>query len=489
MAKKQKRRNSAAKKIRTKPPKAKGERRAKTSKRRIVPAHDSDHSLSKNEILTHNEISGPLQYPFSPSAVISAEVALVTNRATPEDAQVVRDNILLGHRDEIAYILEEYWPQLGWQLEVLRNPAKGHTPDSLMFAFEPLCGRDREFLFGPLLRPTSVPSTCLQVRKTLNELKEQRKKLAALRVPIEAQTQKCEEKRRAVQQASDKNRAELSKEIVRRRGVLLHLRNEYQECECLMSKSDAGTQSGDDVRKRYAKLTEEIAADERVVRDFKKNYDNATPQNWAWAKEVAAKHEAELSILEARARDIRAEIVKLEERYGDEGAGFARQDLLIFIAKRRCRHHPRQYARAIAGLPDLPSRESFGRCARFASKRDPHKNFEIFQVFARAWARRDSASTDREKRMQLFRDEIARIPQTRLFHNERVLNYIRKFFEDNDRDICEAITFYLAPHPEPGRIPYLITSRLLRNITDKIEREAGLTDLERVLTERKRGKP
>jgi hypothetical protein len=489
VATKRKKPNSAAKKIKAKPPKPSGKVRAKTSKRRSVPTLDSNHSQVKNATSTHGESSGPLQYPFSPSAVISAEVALITNRATPEDAQVVGDNTLLGHRDEIAYILEEYWPELGWQLEVPRNPGKGHRPDTLRSAFEPLRGRDREFLFGPLLRPTSVPSSCLQVGKTLNELAEQRKKLAELRVPIEAQTQKCEEKRRAVQQASDKNREELGKEIVRRRGVLLQLQNECQVCEELISNSGEDSQSGSIVQKRHAKLKEDIAADERVIRDLKKHYDNATPENWAWTKVVAAKYEAELSTLETRAREIRSDIVRLEERYGDEGAGFARRDLLNFIAQRRCRHDPRQLARAIAGLPDLPCRESFRLCARFPSKRDPHKNFDIFRVFSRAWARRDRTSTDREERMQLFREEIERIPKTRLYNNERVPNYIRKFFEDNEREIYEAINFYMAPHPEPERIPYLITSRLLRNISDKIESESGKTDLERVLAERKRGKP
>lgn len=489
MAKKQKGRDSAAKKIRAKPPKAKGKPRSTTPKRGSVPTFDPNHSQSENATSAHDLRPGPLQYPFSPSAVISAEVALITNRATPEDAQVVRDNVLLGHRDEIAYILEEYWPDLGWQLEVLRNPRKRHTPNDLGSAFEPLRGHYREFLFGPLLRPTSVPSTCLQAKKTLNELAEQRKRLAALRAPIEAQTQKCEEKRRAVQRASDKNREELGKEIVRRRAVVLRLQQECQACEELISNSGKDSQSDDEIQRRHARLKQEIAADERVIQDLKKNYDNASPENWAWAKKVAEEYEAELSTLEKQTQEIRAEIVELEKRYNDEGAGFARQDLLNFIAQRRCRHYPRLYARAIAGLPDMPCRDSFPLCDRFPSKSDPHKNFEIFQVFARAWARRDPTSTDREKRMPLFREEIARIPKTRLYNNERVPNYIRTFFEDNDTDICEAINFYLTPHREPERVPYLITSRLLNNIKDKIKSETGLTDLERILAERKRGKP
>jgi hypothetical protein len=50
--------------------------------------------------------------------------------------------------------------------------------------------------------------------------------------------------------------------------------------------------------------------------------------------------------------------------------------------------------------------------------------------------------------------------------------------------VAKAIDFYLAPHPEPERIPYFMTSRLLRNIQDKIESEAGKTDLGRVLANR-----
>jgi hypothetical protein len=87
--------------------------------------------------------------------------------------------------------------------------------------------------------------------------------------------------------------------------------------------------------------------------------------------------------------------------------------------------------------------------------------------------------------MQLFREEMDRIPRTRPHNNERVLNYIRKFFEDNEREIHQAINSYLAPHSEPERIPYLITSRLLKNINDRIKSEMGKTDLEQVLAERK----
>jgi len=497
VATKRKARNFVAKRMKANQPKSTKTLITTARKAKSVRRVDSKDVQGKDVTSVHAETLGTLQYPFSPYTVIAAEVAHIKERATPEDAQIVRDNTLLGHRDEIACILEKHWPEIGWQLEVLRKPGKDHKPESLRSAFEPLRGCDREFLFNPFLRLASVPSTGLQVRKTLKELAEQRKRLAALREPIEAQNQKWEEKRRAVQQASKENREELGKEIVRRRGVLLQLQDECQACAELISNpgkkfhsnpTETSVSDGNlaDTPARYARLKDQIETEERIIRDLKKNYDNATPQNWAWAKEVAEKHEAKLSTLKTREKEIREEIVKLEDRYGDQGAGFARKDLFTFIAQHRCRHTPRQLARAIAGLPDMSCRDSFELCRRFPSKRDPHKNYEVFQVIARAWARRDRTSPDPHKRMQLFQEEIERIPRMRPYNNERVPNYIRKFFEDNKKEVDRAINSHLKPHPEPERIPYLITAQLLKNIDDRFKAEARKTDLERVLAERTR---
>jgi hypothetical protein len=103
---------------------------------------------------------------------------------------------------------------------------------------------------------------------------------------------------------------------------------------------------------------------------------------------------------------------------------------------------------------------------------------------ARAWARRDRTSPDPDLRMHLFKDEIQRVPRRRPFNGERVPNHVWQFFEDNRQDINQAIRAYLHPQPEPERVPYLVTSKLLNDIEHRIANDAKKTDLERVLSAR-----
>jgi hypothetical protein len=189
--------------------------------------------------------------------------------------------------------------------------------------------------------------------------------------------------------------------------------------------------------------------------------------------------------LEALGQDLRAEIAQREDRYEDQAAGFSQQDLLSFLSKHRCRHNPRAVAMAIAGLPRMRCRDSFELCHKHPFTGDPHPNYERYQVFERAWNRRDKTSTDPEARTQ-FHDEIRKIPETRLHHDERVRNHLWEFFNANQNEVELAIRSQLKENAELERVPSLIVSRLLKTIRGRIAAEAGMSDLDRVIAERKK---
>jgi hypothetical protein len=243
-----------------------------------------------------------LQYPFSPYSVIQSEVEILMGRETEEDARIVRENELFGHCEEIASLLEKHWHEIGWDLQRLRNPSMTHTPENIREAFEPLRGKDREFLFAPLLHPTSIPATHVQVRNTLKALEKAGNSLESFRRAIEPQTQKYEETKRAVQQASLKNRKSLGKEIARRKGNLARLRSECHAKETLIATLQKKVLTADPrrtktietrlsrYRREYAKLKESFGPEEpeeKLIRDLEKQRDNATKQNWLLAKEAA----------------------------------------------------------------------------------------------------------------------------------------------------------------------------------------------------------
>jgi hypothetical protein len=234
----------------------------------------------------------------------------------------------------------------------------------------------------------------------------------------------------------------------------------------------------------YNKSQQGLEVEVKILRDFKKRHDDATKQNWIWAKEVADKRRAELNRLEKHLQECRRESERLQALYQDQGAGFARKDLLRFLVEKRALHHPGQLARAIAGLPGLSCRESFARCGKSPFPREPHQNWELFEVIARAWEKRDRSAGDPQLHIQLFEDEISDLPKTRKWQGEDVPNFIRDKFESNRQELREAISECLRSKPLPGGVPYIITGMFLDNISRKQEEQQQKTALERVLSER-----
>ena len=426
---------------------------------------------------------------------------VVTPEPVAEDPEELarENNVLWGHCSEIAYLLEMNWHKIGWELERLRTPTADRAQDAVYTAFEPLRGEYRHDLIHSLLRPTSLSATRAELQRTSESQECARQKLIGAQSSHDSQLERCQESDRAVFEADPKRRKELREEITRRIANRLMFERECKDTKTRIAAARAKLRKAtlplrqatemeiSKLEMEYNKSQQGLEVEEKILRDFKKRHDAATKQNWIWAKEVTEKRRAELNRLEKHLQECRRETERLEALYQDQGAGFARKDLLRFLVEKRALHHPGQLARAIAGLPGLSCRESFARCGKSPFPREPHQNWELFEVIARAWEKRDRTAGDPQLHIQLFEHEISDLPETREWNGEDVPNFIRDKFESNRQELGEAICECLRSKPLPGAVPYIITEMFLGNISRQEQRLQQQTPLERVLSERSKG--
>lgn len=442
--------------------------------------------IGSDAIPSHDEIPDEVQIP---------------EPVAEESEKLARENtILWGHYDNIAYLLEMNWHKIGWKLECLRTPTPDRTPDAIKEALEPLCDQTGHDLIPSLLRPTSVAATHPELQKTYKSLVYARRKLISAQKPYDSQLEKCQEADGAVLEADPKQLESLQPEITRRISNRIEFRNECQTTQSRITvareklrnaapplRQAAGIEIST-LQAVYEKLQQSLETEDRIFRDLMKRHDAATNQHWAWAKEEAAKRRAKLNQLDNQLQECRREIRRIETIYENQAAGFARQDLLKFLEEHRCLHHPGQLARAIAGLPILSCRKSFPRCGESPFPHEPHQNYELFEVIARAWDRRDPNADDPQFHIQLFEDEISGLPKTKKWHGEEVPNFIRDKFVSHRQELHEAIRECLRLKPLPGAVPYIITEMFLDNISRREQLLRQRTPLERILSERKEEK-
>jgi len=410
------------------------------------------------------------------------------------------NNILWGHYDNIAYMLEMNWHKIGRELQRLRTPTTDRTPDTIQKAFEPLRGQFGHDLIPSLLRPTSVPATHPELQETYKSMVDAQRQLINAQGPYNSQLEKWQEADRAVLEADPKQRKSLQKDITRRISNRLKFRKKCQTTQSRIAVArkklhkavpalrQAVEMKISALQTKYEKLQQALETEEKILRDLKKRYVAATKQHWIWAKEEAETRRAKLSQLDKRLQECRSEVRRLETIYENQGAGFARKDLLRFLVDKRALHHPGQLARALAGLPGLSCRESFARCGKSPFPREPHQNWELFEVIARAWEKRDRNAGNPQLHIQLFEAEISDLPKTKKWHGEDVPNFIREKFVNNQQELREAIQGCLQLKPLPGEVPYIITGMFLDNISRRQEEQRTKTPLERILAERRKEK-
>ena len=384
------------------------------------------------------ESSRPKWVPDSFSAydeVMRAAAVLQKKEARTLGRPTVPRNILWGRVSDITLLFEVNWWNIGWQIECLRNSGEPYkAAEAVRKALEPLRGKHGQDRIALLLRPTSIAATSNDVRRTLNILVAARKKNVALQQSYDAQVESFREAKRAVRETSHKQREGLKREITRRTGVLLQLKNErtannmafvtaekklsvvnprkLQTAESELSKARADLEGSKD----------SIQVEEGIIRDLKQHLRAATKENWLLAREEVKKRLKKLKDIKAGLKEQVAEVGQLEMRYQDQAAGFARQDLLRFLVEKRAHHNPRQLAKAVAGLPEMGCRESFANCEKLAFDREPQTDFQVFELIARAWANRRPGKP--QPLIELIRKQINRVPKTALYNGERVSNYL-----------------------------------------------------------------
>jgi hypothetical protein len=418
--------------------------------------------------------------------------------AEESEKLVIGNNILWGHYDNIAYMLEMNWHKIGWKLGCLRTPTPDRTPDVIKEALEPLCDQTGHDLIPALLRPTSAAATHPELKKTYKSLVYARRKLISAQRPYDSQLEKCQVADRAVLEANPKQRESLQPEITRRISNRIKFRKKCQTTQSRITVAreklhkaapplrEAVEIEISTLQAEYEKLQKSLETEDKIFRDLMKRHDAATNQHWAWAKEEAAKRRAKLNQLDKQLQECRSEIRRIETIYENQAAGFARKDLLRFIEEHRCLHHPGQLARAIAGLPILSCRESFKRSGESPFPREAHQNYELFEVIARAWDRRDPDVNDPQLHIQLFEDEISGLPKTKKWRGQEVPNFVREKFESNRQELREAILECLRLNSLPGEVPYIIAAKFLDNISRQKQQQQ--TPLERILSERRERK-
>jgi len=393
-------------------------------------------------------------------------------------------------------MLEVHWPYIGWDLQCLRTPVPNRPPEVIRKVFERLRDLPGRDLIASLLRPTSVPATSLEVRNAYRALADARKQLGDTQSAYNAQAASCEEAGRAVHQASPEHRRSLQEEITRRIASRIKLQAECQTKQSLLTAAEKRIPKGEPplgqpakieisaLRTEYEKPKQALETEERILRDLKKQHDAATTQHWIQAREIEAKRTAKLKELAAELREFGKGLRRLETLFDDQAAGFAQQDFMNFMIDRRSRLQPRQLAKALAGLPLIPCRESFKQCREFPFPADPYINYELFEVINRAWAKHDPAVVDLNLHQRLFEEEIDRLPKTRPWNGTKVPNWVREKFESNRRELNRAIQECWTLGPLPGQVPYIITAKFLENISQQQQRTA----LERVLSDSSEGR-
>jgi hypothetical protein len=434
----------------------------------------------------------PAQKPLlEPSTLdqIDEAVALLEGKAKKKPGRpTVPDNILRGRRQAIAHLFEVNWAYIGWQIQCLRNPGDGPaSSDDVRKAFEPLQGQSGGERIGFLLRATSLPASSDDVRKTLGELDDAQKHLSDVQQAYDAQAKRFTQARGAVQEATQKHKGELQREITRRIRVRIQLKSECTAKERLVAaarKAVAHASPGhldkakgelSKSRMQFEQCKESVQTEEKIIDGLKARLTAATRANWLLAREEKKKRLRRLKELKANLKTQRNEVERLNSLYLDQAAGFARGDLLEFFVKRQPRHDPRTLANAIAGLPEMGCRASSTRCEAIPFDNAPHTDFQAFEVIARAWERRVPGKP--RPLMELIGIQLKTVPKNLPFHGERVPNYLHQYFHDNQRDLEQAIDSCrgLRPRPPTGQVPYIVTARFLKNMS------RPKTNLERVL--------
>jgi hypothetical protein len=265
-------------------------------------------------------------------------------RPTPEDAE------LATKRDDLAHLLSVSWADIGWPLR------HASTREELREALSPLNGRGRDHLVSHFVRPSTGTTTSKEVRATRIAYKD----AVAHRFDAYKRHEKVAE---------------------------LHSR-----IKLAMRKPNP-----DKLRVSQADL-EEYEKELRLA---------ANPDELKILQTDLVKYEEELRLAAKELDNARTQEQILKDRIEAQEASFAQEELLKIILEKRCARNPLRLAHAMAGLPLLCARVSYGRCSKLKIRSWPDFQFRVIRFIESTWNRRHRYSS--LSPVELFYQEIKRL--------------------------------------------------------------------------------
>jgi hypothetical protein len=157
----------------------------------------------------------------------------------------------------------------------------------------------------------------------------------------------------------------------------------------------------------------------------------------------------------------------LERELLDQEAGFAQDELLTFITKRKYALHPLNLANAMAGLPYtrsvpfLGAWQSHARCSKLSCPGWPSFHYQIFETIESLWM--DSALSPIAT-AEFFQQGVRALPKTVQARRpgqskpQKTDNFVRTYLSANWWYLERAIERSVQPHNDPRPMPYLISS-------------------------------
>ena len=161
----------------------------------------------------------------------------------------------------------------------------------------------------------------------------------------------------------------------------------------------------------------------------------------------------------------------LQKQLNELETSFPQEQLVRILAERRCARNPLRLANAMAGLPYLTARVSYGRCSKIECNVWPKFDFRVFQKIESIWNSRERYRD--LSIVELYRQEIKKLPKT--VRRNKSENPLRKRLANDFGCLKLAIERGLELGVDPDRMPFIILSNFDKN------REAPTTALTRTL--------
>ncbi len=158
--------------------------------------------------------------------------------------------------------------------------------------------------------------------------------------------------------------------------------------------------------------------------------------------------------LEDDLRKLQSERDTLDIRVRDQKAYVSRSELLDYLHSGRYAVDPRNFANALAGVPQMRWRQSFTRCSAMPFNQS-RLDYAVFEALSEVWSRRSEEFE--EAPVEFFRTGLLRL--------SKKLGYTRQFLCERWHDLKLAIVECWKSKQPPASIPFVLTSIFMRNAT------------------------